>query len=119
LVEAFPKRGTSGHVSLLQIEIEHLPGEIVFPAGLSFRADAQELQTLKDAHFFFPAQESALAPILETEEAKDGKGHSRTKVVLPLIPLPPEAGRKELTLPRFRSREPADKSTQSARVRTQ
>ena len=34
LIERFPKRGTSGHVSRLELEIEHLPGEVVFPAGL-------------------------------------------------------------------------------------
>jgi hypothetical protein len=106
LKETFPKRGISGHVVELRVEVEHLPREVVFPAGLSFSADAPEVTTLRAAHFRLPAAESEVQPQVKSGASADSKsradGQKVTSVVtLPLIALPPEAGRQELTLPRL------------------
>lgn len=101
LRETFPLRGTSGHVSVLEVEVEHLPGETVFPAGVVLDRDSEEAERLKLAEFQFPRPSSRVGATLQRQESKDGKNRALTSVDIPLIPLPAEAGRKELTLPRL------------------
>ena len=97
-IERFPLRGTSGHVAMLELDVEHLPGESVFPAGLEFREDDMLHDLLNNASFRLPALASDVKPTLKrgTENNK-----TVTEVRLPVIVLPAEAGRKELTLPRL------------------
>lgn len=97
-VERFPQRGVSGHVTMLELDIKHLPGESVFPAGLEFKEDDLLHQLLQGASFRLPAPESEVSPQLERKRGDDGM---QTTVRLPLIALPDEAGRKVLTLPRL------------------
>jgi len=95
-VERFPKRGVSGHVAVLELDIEHLPGETVFPAGLNFNKSAEDAKPITDAEFAVVDRDSEVVPTMK-REAADGK--VTTSVRLPLIALPSEAGKKELTLP--------------------
>lgn len=97
-VERFPLRGTSGHVAYLELDVEHLPGESVFPAGLEFREEDMLHDLLSGASFRLPAIASEVKPSL-TRATENSK--TVTKVRLPVIVLPAEAGRKELTLPRL------------------
>jgi len=105
LVERFPKRGISGHVARLDLEIEHLPGELVFPAGLQgvqmmSGEVSEERQRLTDAQFKLPHPKSEVKPTLVRPPA-GGTGRVKTTLSFPFIPLPKEAGRLELTLPRL------------------
>lgn len=99
--EHFPIRGTSGHVSVLEITVSHLPGETVFPGGIALVSSSDESEWLKAAEFRFPHPESDVKPRIERSEIQKGKNQTTTKVQIPLIPLPSEAGRKVLTLPRL------------------
>jgi hypothetical protein len=98
LKEVFPLTGTAGHVVTLTIEVRHLLGEQVFPAGLTMSADSEELKQLKQASFVVPDPKSQVqASLLRKVEGQS----ALTTVKLPFIALPKEAGRKELTLPRL------------------
>lgn len=99
LKETFPLTGTAGHVALLSMKLVHLPGERVFPAGLALTKETDEVARLTDAGFVLPSEASAVRPIIERKE--DGSGQVTTEVHLPVIPLPKEPGRLELTLPRL------------------
>ncbi len=101
LVEKFPTRGTAGHVSVLEVAIEHLPGETVFPAGIALDSSSDEADRLKSAEFHFPHPSSDVKAKLDRTKPKEGKKTASTTVKIPLIPLPKEAGRRELTLPRL------------------
>lgn len=94
VTERFPARGTSGHVLELVVEVEHLPGERVLPSDLRLHTDSPEAERLEKAGFLLPLPE-VVAPRLER---KDGDP-ARTTLTLPLVPLPPKAGRHELELP--------------------
>ncbi len=96
LVERFPDRGISGYVAALELELEHLVGERVFPAGLEFASDAPERALLKNAEFALPDAKSGVLPTLVRKEQG---GTVTTHVSIPVIPLPGEAGRHALTLP--------------------
>lgn len=98
MVEKFPLKGTSGHVSELTLIVTHLPGEVVFPAGVRLDKDSPEFKWLTDASFVLPDVASEVKPTLLT--AVEG-AKKKTTVTIPLIALPAEAGRKELTLPRL------------------
>ena len=92
--ERFPERGTAGHVAELVVAIEHLPGERVLPGDLRVEASSLDAQRLERAHFILPDARSA-PPRLEREEGDQ----PRTTLTVPLVPLPPDAGRHELVLP--------------------
>lgn len=76
------------------MEVEHLPGERVLPGDLRLQPDSAEARRLERAHFVLPSPQSA-PPRLDREEGDT----PRTTLTLPLMPLPPEAGRHELVLP--------------------
>lgn len=94
IVERFPERGTAGHVLELVVEVEHLPGERVLPGDLRLHTDSPEGERLEKAGFFLPLSE-VVPPRLERQEGES----PRTTLTLPVVPLPPEAGRHELVLP--------------------
>lgn len=94
VVERFPERGIAGHVLELVVEVEHLPGERVLPGDLRLHTDSPEAEHLEKAGFFLPLPE-VVAPRLERQDSDP----ARTTLTLPLVPLPPEAGRHELELP--------------------
>jgi hypothetical protein len=86
----------AGHVAELRVEVQHLLGEQVFPGGVELAEDAPERALLERAHFRLPDRASAVRP--ELERVEQG-ARATTTLVLPLIPLPPSAGRAELELP--------------------
>ena len=96
--EKFPGKGTAGHVAELTLEIAHLPGESVLPAGLSLNAESSEGKELIAAQFRWPDALSKTQPVVA--RADEG-GKTVTTVRIPLIPLPSNPGRVELTLPSF------------------
>lgn len=100
-IEKFPTRGIAGHVSVLEVAVEHLPGETVFPAGIALHSSSDEADRLKSAEFYFPHPTSDVKPQLDRTKPAQGKKTTSTRVKIPLIPLPKEAGRRELTLPRL------------------
>src|SRR5690606_34058198 len=100
--EHFPTRGVSGHVSVLELKVEHLPGETVFPGGLKFDSSSDQAKWLDQAEFRLPHPSDLIQPKIRATAAESAQGKSTsTTVQIPLIPLPSEAGRKELTLPRL------------------
>lgn len=101
LKESFPLTGTAGHVVLLDIEVRHLPGERVFPAGIQIEAQSDEMNWLTSAHFQVPSEESTLSAVIERPDKAGPDGRMMTRVRVPLVPLPAEPGRVELTLPRL------------------
>ncbi len=96
VVETFPARGLAGYAAELVVEVEHLRGERLLPGGLHLEAQSDEARQLEQAHFVLPHAASAAAPRLESQETEGG---TRSKLVLPLVPLPSDPGRRELVLP--------------------
>jgi hypothetical protein len=101
LKESFPLKGIAGHVAFLDVAVDHLPGEQVFPAGIRLAPDSEEATWLTAAEFQLLHRDAIIQPSLGREESKAGASSLRTKIHLPLLPLPKEPGRKELTLPRL------------------
>jgi hypothetical protein len=97
VVETFPERGLAGYATELVVEVEHLRGERLLPGGLHIEAASDEARQLEQAHFVLPHPSSTAAPRLESTETKEGG--TLSKLVLPLVPLPSEPGRRELVLP--------------------
>lgn len=96
VTEAFPTRGLAGYALSLEVSVEHGAGETVLPQGFSLRDDATGLGDLRKAGFVFPAQGGGSPARLETVSVDGG---ARTKLTIPLLALPKEAGSKELVLP--------------------
>jgi hypothetical protein len=93
LVESFPSRGKSGHAATLTVKVTHLKGEEVLPGGFRI-AEGEGLEALKRAHLTLPDPEGPAGPVI----TRSAQG-TETEVKLSLVPLPPEPGRHELTLP--------------------
>jgi hypothetical protein len=91
--EKFPKKGVSGHLLLLELEVLHQSGETVLPGGFGM-SDEDAQKQLEGAGFFIPEKSALAAPTVT--RAEDG---SSTDVAIPLVALPKEPGRQELTLP--------------------
>lgn len=98
ITEKFPAKGTAGHVAELQLEISHLPGEVVLPAGLALNAESPEGKELVAAQFRWPDVASKTQPVIRR---MDENGKAVTTVRIPFIPMPSDAGRVELSLPSF------------------
>jgi len=93
LSESFPARGKSGHAATLTVKVTHLKGEEVLPGGFRI-AEGEGLDALKRAHLALPDPEGPAAPVITRNP--DG---TETEVKVSVVPLPPEPGRHELTLP--------------------
>ncbi|HEY6722765.1 MAG TPA: hypothetical protein VI197_02005 [Polyangiaceae bacterium] len=93
LVESFPSRGKSGHAATLTVKVTHLKGEEVLPGGFRI-AEGEGLEALKRAHLTLPDPEGPAGPVI----TRSAEG-TETELKLSLVPLPPEPGRHELTLP--------------------
>lgn len=93
LNETFPSRGKSGHAATLVVKVTHLKGEEVLPGGFRI-ADGEGLEALKRAHLTLPDPEGPARPVI----TRNSEG-TETEVKLSVVPLPPEPGRHELTLP--------------------
>lgn len=95
LSERFPERGTSGYVAELEVEVGHGRGERVLPSGYRIKL-GEELRTLERTGFFLPDPDGGAGPSMQT--ADDGD-QAKTTLRIPFLLLPPEPGRRELTLP--------------------
>lgn len=96
LVETFPARGKSGHRAVLMVEVVHGPGERVLPSALDVDTDSPAFRALRSEGFRFPSAQGPSRPELRREEQG---ATARTRFSLPLLLLPEEPGRKEMTLP--------------------
>lgn len=94
--ERFPARGLAGYALELVITVRHGAGETVLPQGFVLRDDASGLSEIRKAGFSFPVQ---TGPGKARIEATSVEGGAQTKVTIPVVGLPKEAGSKELTLP--------------------
>jgi hypothetical protein len=91
--ESFPVKGLSGHASTLTVSVEHLKGEEVLPGGFRI-AESDALSALEKSHLALPDPKGAASPSV----VRSAEG-THTEVKIPVVPLPPEPGRHELTLP--------------------
>jgi hypothetical protein len=98
LTEKFSQKASAGHVAWLELEVHHLAGERILPAGIALTADSEEGKALLAAQFRWPDPQSATAPQIEQSTQGD---QAVTKVRVPFVPLPAEPGRVELELPQL------------------
>lgn len=96
ITEQFPARGLAGYALELVITVRHGAGETVLPQGFVLRDDATGLSEIRKAGFSFPVQNGPGRARIEPSSVDGG---AQTKVTIPVIGLPKEAGSKELTLP--------------------
>ncbi|HET9933471.1 MAG TPA: hypothetical protein VFQ35_22355, partial [Polyangiaceae bacterium] len=96
LTEKMASRGITGHAALLELVIEHGPGETVLPSGIGFQSSSDEYKALEAAHFFLPDPKGPAKPSVQRTQTGD---KATTTVKLWFLPLPPKPGRNELTLP--------------------
>lgn len=96
IVETFAERGTSGYAVSLEVTVKHGKGETVLPAGFKVQSSSDAARALQAAGFALPDQDGGSGPTLTREETDTG---ATTKLVIPFVPLPKEAGRNEMTLP--------------------
>lgn len=96
LTERFPAQGKSGHRAVLVVEVEHGPAERVLPSALDVDRQSPAFRAVEAAGFRFPSPKGPARP--RVERADEGQT-SRTRFSLPLLLLPAETGRQELTLP--------------------
>ena len=93
---SFPTRGQSGHVALLKVTLSHWAKDRVLADTLEVQQGGKGAKAIKAAGFLFPAKQSDTKPQVQRTEKGD---RAETQVVIPVIPLPSEPGRANLTLP--------------------
>ena len=96
MTETFPDEGISGYAANLELVIKHGKGETVFPNGFKVQSGSDALRVLEKAGFAIPEVDGGSGPKLETKVEHD---IATTKVTLPILVLPPQAGRVSMTLP--------------------
>jgi hypothetical protein len=96
LVESLAARGLSGYAVNLEITVKHGKGETVLPEGFKVQGASDASRALLAAGFALPDQDGGAGPTITREETADG---ATTKLSIPFVPLPKEAGRNEMTLP--------------------
>lgn len=98
MTEVLYGRGLSGHAATLEITIVHGKGEIVMPGGFHVERGSDAYKALEEAGFVLPDPTGGAGPVVTTEQA-EGASTATTKVRLPFVPLPKEAGRHGMVLP--------------------
>lgn len=101
LLEHFPTRGTSGWAATLSITVRHGKGEKVLPSGLNLSHAGDAKKLLKEAGFAIPEQDASAGAQIWTEKEDPQKPGAVTHLELPLVLLPPNAGRNTIVLPRL------------------
>ena len=96
LREAFPAKGVSGHAVTLELTLEHGKGETVLPGGIQAQLGGPESKPLERAGFFLAHPDGGAGASLNVLPKGE---RATTTLKVPLVPLPPEPGRHELTLP--------------------
>ena len=94
----FPIRGTSGFATALSIGVRHGKGEKVLPSGLDMTNAVEAKKVLKQAGFAVPDQDGGAAARIWSDP-EDATGKVTTHFELPLVLLPPNAGRNVMYLP--------------------
>ncbi len=97
MTEKLYGRGLSGHAAVLEITVVHGKGEVVMPGGFHVERGTDAYKALEEAGFVLPDPAGGAGPTLTTEQ---GESSATTKVLLPFVPLPKEAGRHNLVLPK-------------------
>lgn len=96
IVEVFPERGLSGYAAALEITVKHGKGETVLPEGFHVQTASDAGRALAAAGFVLPDPDGGSPPAITRDEAGGG---AVTKLSIPFVPLPADAGRHEMTLP--------------------
>lgn len=96
MTEKFPSRGQSGHALVLEVTMEHGPGETLLPTGFRFQTDSPEAKGLERAGFVLPHPEGGAGPKLTRTQSGE---NVKSVAAISFVPLPKEPGRQELVLP--------------------
>jgi hypothetical protein len=95
----FPARGTSGFATSLSISVRHGKGEKVLPSGLDMSNAVEAKKVLKQAGFAVPDQDGGAGARIWSDPEDPATGKAVTHFELPLVLLPPNAGRNAMVLP--------------------
>lgn len=96
IVEVLPERGLSGYAVNFVVIVGHGKGETALPEGFHIRTDSDTARALEAAGFVVPDQDGGSPASIVREEKANG---ATTKITIPIVPLPPEAGRSEMVVP--------------------
>lgn len=96
LTEKIAPNAISGHAHLLQLTVEHGPGETVLPTGFRLDPGTEEAKAFEATGFVFPDPAGPSAPKIERQQKGD---RATTTVSLYFVPLPAKPGRNTLVLP--------------------
>ncbi len=96
VVEILPDSGLSGYAIPFTIIVGHGKGETVLPEGFHVRTDSDTGRALDAAGFVVPDPDGGSPASITREEKASG---ATTKLIIPIVALPPEAGRNEMILP--------------------
>lgn len=99
IVDTFPTRGTSGWAATLSVTVRHGKGEKVLPSGLDLSSAVEAKKVLEKAGFRVPDQDGGAGAQVWTEADDPAKTDAVTHLEVPLVPLPPNAGRNGMVLP--------------------
>ena len=97
VVEGLPPRGVSGYATELHLVITHGKGETVLPDGFRLQASSDAAKALEKAGFVIPDPGGGAVPKISV--APGAAGTAVTTITIPVVPLPPKAGRNTLELP--------------------
>lgn len=92
----FPAQGKSGHVALLDITLSHWAQDRVLADALEVQKAADGAKAVASAGFVFPSKNSKTRPHVRRTELGE---RAKTRIKIPVVPLPEEPGRATLTLP--------------------
>jgi len=96
ITEVFASRGLSGYAVSLEVTVKHGKGETVLPEGFKVQSASDAARALQAAGFSLPDRDGGSGPTLTREESDTS---ATTKLSIPFVALPKEAGRNEMTLP--------------------
>ena len=99
IADTFPGRGTSGWAATLSVTVKHGKGEKVLPSGLDLSSAVEAKKVLQQAGFRVPNQDGGAGAQVWTEPDDPGKPDAITHLELPVVLLPPNAGRNGMVLP--------------------
>lgn len=99
IADTFPTRGTSGWAATLSVTVKHGKGEKVLPSGLDLSSAVEAKKVLQQAGFRVPIQDAGAGAQVWTEPDDPNKPDAITHLELPVVLLPPNAGRNGMVLP--------------------
>lgn len=99
IADTFPSRGTSGWAATLSVTVKHGKGEKVLPSGLDLSSAVEAKKVLQQAGFRVPNQDGGAGAQVWTEPDDPNKPDAITHLEVPVVLLPPNAGRNGMVLP--------------------